>query len=448
LLQWTRPAFYRHTALTRETLSPAWLTAAAAIAGVSVWVGLFAYKHVPYTDELWWHFVWRGDAPRFLRASFAAAVLIGATALWRLFGPARAQPQPDEHGVFEIVPMLHRATRTDANLALTGDKRFLISRSRDAFLMYQVQGRTWAVMGDPIGAQRACADLLWELREQSHRQQGRLLLYEISEQILPVAIELGLQLGKFGEEALVDLSAFSLEGPAMKSLRHSVRRAIREGASFDLIPAAQVPGVIPDLRRISDEWLAAKRRSEKAFSVGRFDPDHLCRFDCAVVRCHGGITAFANVWTTSARQELSVDLMRHSEEAPYGAMDFLFASLMQWGKEQGYRRFSLGLAPLSGLEDRRLAPLWVKAGALVFRHGEGLFGFEGLRAYKDKFEPRWEPRYIAGPHGIGMAAALIDLETLIGGGPRSAAARWHLNPKGVPQDGRVDVAPPIASALP
>ena len=119
--------------------------------------------------------------------------------------------------------------------------------------------------------------------------------------------------------------------------------------------------------------------------------------------------------------------MRHADIVPYGVMDFLFVRLMEWGKQQGYAWFNLGIAPLSGIEARRLAPIWARAGAFLFRHGESFYGFEGLRAYKDKFSPRWEPRYIAGPHGVGLARALIDLQTLVGGGRGSAARRTGLS---------------------
>jgi phosphatidylglycerol lysyltransferase len=86
---------------------------------------------------------------------------------------------------------------------------------------------------------------------------------------------------------------------------------------------------------------------------------------------------------------------------------------MQWGQSAGYRWFTLGLAPLSGLEARRLAPLWMKLGSLLYQHGEALYGFEGLRSYKDKFSPVWEPRFIAGPPGLALGRGLIDLQALI-----------------------------------
>jgi phosphatidylglycerol lysyltransferase len=421
ILQSMRSQFYRHTALTATTLSPAWLAAVTIAVGLSVWIGFFVFKHVDYQTSLWWQFAWRGNASRFLRASFAAAIVIIGVTVMRMFGAAEPRnqdwsPEPaPQDAVFE------QCERTDAMLALTGDKRFLAADDGTAFLMYQVQGHSWIVMGDPVGPRHHWPDLLWQLRERADAAQGRLLLYQITPAALPIAIDMGLQLVKYGEEARVDLSRFTLDGPDAKPLRYAERRALRDGAEFAIIPAEKVPLMIGELRAVSDAWLASKSGFEKAFSIGRFDPAYLARFDCAVVLREGKIVAFANIWATLNHEEASVDLMRHVDDMPYGTMDFLFVRLMVWAQERGYRWFTLGLAPLSGVEARRLSPIWARAGAFLYRHGEAIYGFEGLRAYKAKFSPVWEPRYIAGPTGVGLARALIDLQTLVGGGRTSAA---------------------------
>ncbi|MCM8729880.1 bifunctional lysylphosphatidylglycerol flippase/synthetase MprF [Hephaestia sp. GCM10023244] len=426
LLQLARPAFYRRTALTSGIVTPRSIVIVALAVALSIWIGFFAFKHVAYQSDLWWQFAWKGDASRFLRASFAISVLLIAATILHLFGHAKQPPgdaATDDEGPETA---LSYSVRTDAMLALTGDKRFLRSANDKAVLMYQVQGRSWIVMGDPIGPASEWPDLLWQIRERADAAQGRLLLYQISINAVPVAIDLGLHLVKYGEEARVRLEDFTIDGPAMRSLRHAARRAIRDGATFEIVAAANVPAVTDDLRAVSDIWLRMKGHSEKAFSVGRFDPAYLARFDCALVRQHGRLVAFANIWATANREEISVDLMRHGANIPYGTMDFLFVHLMQWAREQGYRWFNLGLAPLSGLDARHLAPMWARAGTALYRHGDAFYGFEGLRAYKEKFGPVWEPRYIAGPYGVGLARGLIDLQTLIGGGANSAARRVRL----------------------
>ena len=412
-LQWTRGAFYRRTRLTAEPLSPEWLVGVGAAIGLSVLIGFFAYHRVGYSSNLWWEFETNANASRFLRTSLAVGLLLIGAAIWRLFAAA---PVPLVHDVLPddvAEAALAHADRTDAMLAFTGDKRFLVSDSGDAFLMYQVKGASWIVLGDPVGPSEAWSELLWAIRARADAAQGRLLLYQIGLRIVPIAIEMGLKLVKYGEEATVELDGFTLETPEMRSVRKASRVAERAGAEFAVVPAAEMPAIIPELQAISDWWLADKDHAEKSFSVGRFEPGYMAKFDCAVVRIEGRIVAFANVWGTPNRQELSVDLMRHAEDMPQGGMDFLFTRLMVWGHEHGYRHFSLGMAPLSGIEARRLSPTWSKVAAFLFRHGERFYGFAGLRAYKEKFRPNWTPRYIASPGGTSLLRGLIDLRALV-----------------------------------
>ncbi|WP_429614950.1 bifunctional lysylphosphatidylglycerol flippase/synthetase MprF [Sphingobium olei] len=424
VLQVCHGAFYRKTSFTSAMLTPAWVGALGIAVVLSVWIGFMAYRHVEYQNDLWWQFGRHQDASRFLRAALAAGVITIAAAIWTLLRPAqpglRHRPATTPSDV-----AMRLATRTDACLALTGDKLFETSPSGRAFLMYQVQGHSWIVMGDPVGDPAEWPDLLWRMRERADAAQGRLLLYQISFALLPLAIDLGLSILKYGEEARVDLSRFTLEGPAARPLRHAMRRVAREGAVFEIVASDRVPDLIPELRAISDDWLSEKAMTEKSFSIGRFDPDYLSKFDCALVRCNGRIVAFANIWATTDRKELSVDLMRHRAGSPPGVMDFIFIHLILWGQEQGFGWFTLGLAPLAGLEARRLSPLWVKAAAFLYRHGNALYGFGGLRAYKAKFAPVWEPRFIAGPQGLSLARATLDLQRLIGGGRSSAASRMR-----------------------
>jgi phosphatidylglycerol lysyltransferase len=416
LLHLTRGAFYRRTALTEAPLTAGWLAGIAMVAALALWAGLFAYRHVPYDDDLWWKFALQANAPRYLRAALASAVFIAGFALSRLFAPSSRRQDVEDAGP-AIRAILASSGRTEAMLALGGDKRFLVSNAGDAFVMYQVKGSSWVVMGDPVGAEQSWGELLWAIRDLSHRRQGRLMLYEVSPAVLDLAIGMGLQIVKYGEEAIVDLETFELGTPQLRSVRKSERVAAKAGATLRVVPAAAVPIILDELETISAEWMESKGHREKGFSLGSFDREYLRNFDMALVMVEGRIVAFANLWLTTDKSEASVDLMRHSNDAPRGTMDFLFANLMIWAKARGYRRFTLGQVPLSGIEGRHLAPAWAKAAALVFRHGESFYGFRGLRGYKEKFAPHWEPRYVAGPHGIGLIQGLHDVSRLIAAAP-------------------------------
>jgi phosphatidylglycerol lysyltransferase len=107
--------------------------------------------------------------------------------------------------------------------------------------------------------------------------------------------------------------------------------------------------------------------------------------------------------------------MRFLDDAPPGTMDFLMVQTMLWGRAQGYRWFELGMAPLAGLPEHRLAPAWSRLGRLLFRHGGHFYNFQGLRAFKAKFGPVWEPAYLAYPAGT-LPRVLADVAALIAGG--------------------------------
>ena len=413
VLQYCKPAFSRRARILDTLIDNGWMVAAIAAIALSLWAGFFAYKHVPYSDDLWWRFAVHGNAPRFLRASLGAGViLVMALVRAMLFRPARARrPEPIDPALAERA--LAAARRSDAHLAFTGDKSFLASPEGDAFVMYRVRGRSWIVMGNPVGPAERWSALLWELKRQASAARGRLCVYQASGELLPILVDLGLQLMKYGEEAHVRLADFTLAGPRAKDLRYAVRKAEAADLRFAVLPAHEVPAHLAELRAISDAWLAGKRGREKRFSLGRFEPGYLSRFDCAVLMQGERCVAFANIWPTADRSEVSVDLMRHLDDLPPGAMDFLFVRLMGWAQSQGYAVFNLGVAPLSGIRGGAVAPLWAQIAHAVFRRGERLYRFAGLRAWKAKFAPDWTARYVAVTPGLAAIGAIIDLTQLI-----------------------------------
>jgi phosphatidylglycerol lysyltransferase len=289
--------------------------------------------------------------------------------------------------------------------------------------MFGVSGRTWVAMGDPIGPPEQQEALAWRFRELADRHGARAVFYEVSDQALPIYLDLGLDLRKLGEAGRVPLPGFSLEGKRRSDLRQARNRMGRDGCRFELLAPAEVAPLLDELQAVSDDWLRAKNAREKRFSLGFFDRDYLRRLPLAVVRRGDSVIGFANVWPSEARQECSIDLMRYRADAPKGVMDFLFAELMLWARDQGYQWFSMGMAPLSGFEHHRLAPLWNRLGALLFRHGEHFYNFQGLREFKDKFDPEWEPRYLAAPGGLVTPLVLTRIASLVSGGVSGVVTR-------------------------
>lgn len=415
----SRNEFYRTGSMAAESFSMQWVAAIVIAIGLSVWIGLLSHRHVEYSDQLWWEFALEAEAPRMLRASLLAAIAALAFMFWKILHRGRrdilSSATPDE--AENIRKVLASTTDAAANVALLPDKRFLWSEGQRAFIMYQICGKSWIAMGGPVGPAECHEELAWSFREMVDRHDGRPVFYQVSEQSLSLWVDLGLTLAKLGEDARVPLDGFSLQGSHRADLRQAVNRAARNGATFAVVPRSDVPSILAELRTVSDSWLNDKATAEKGFSLGSFSDAYIANFDCAVVRVDGAIVAFANLWPAPAGGELSVDLMRYTQQAPKGVMDYLFAQLMLWGSANNYRWFNLGMAPLSGMERRPLAPLWQKLGHLAFTHGESFYNFEGLRSYKEKFEPEWTPRYLACPGGVlNVPQALLDAARLVSGG--------------------------------
>ena len=398
-----------------------WLALVTVISVVlaSTALGMFSFKHVEYSHQLWWEFEANGHAPRFMRATIGVLLALFCWAFATLFRPARNPAvTPDPCELQKAIALLQHTTVTSANLVLLGDKLLFFNADESAFIMYRTSGRCWVSMGDPVGERGEMKELVWDFREACDSYDAFPVFYQVSAEMLPYYIDLGLGLLKLGEEAIVSLSEFTLDGARGRNFRGTLNKLDRSGYTFSVRTCEEVPALLPQLRSISDEWLQSKNSREKGFSLGFFSEEYLCRTPIALVECGGRIVAFANVWTTAAREELSVDIMRHADDALNGVMDYLFVQLMLWGKAQDYRAFSFGMAPLSGLESRQRSPLWNRFGAYLFQHGENFYNFEGLRSYKDKFHPQWHPRYLASPGGLALAQVLTNVTTLISGGMR------------------------------
>ncbi|WP_312934493.1 bifunctional lysylphosphatidylglycerol flippase/synthetase MprF [Pseudomonas sp.] len=417
LLALFRRSFYRPSRLLELPFSPVYLVASVCAVGASIWLLLFAYQDVPYNHQLWWQFTLDADAPRALRAAMGSAVLLVFVALTWLLRTARPVIHlPDEEELQRATRILLASDQPDGGLALTGDKALLFHQDDDAFLMYARRGRSLVALYDPIGPAQERAEMIWQFRDLCDLHHARPVFYQVRAENLPFYMDIGLTAIKLGEEARVDLRRFDLEakGKEMKDLRYTWNRGGRDGLTLEVHEPGQAP--MDELKVISDAWLSGKNVREKGFSLGRFSVDYLKHFRIALIRFQGRPVAFANLLETHSNELASLDLMRAHPEAPKLTMEFMMVGLILHYKSHDYGRFSLGMVPLSGLQPRRGAPLTQRLGSLVFQRGEQLYNFQGLRRFKDKFQPDWEPRYMAVPAGLDPLVALADTAALIAGG--------------------------------
>jgi phosphatidylglycerol lysyltransferase len=433
-------AFPRRSKLSNFEITPGWLLSAlAALLGAAA-VGWWSFAHADYANQPFWQALADDDAARAIRSWAGAAILLLAFGVWRMLAtpatPAVVTDNDPDFGRVRAILAQAEVAEPSANLALLGDKRFLFSASGESFLMFGVRGRTWVALGSPVGRQDEQLDLLWRFREMADAHAARAAVFAFGPEALPDMVELGFAVQKTGESAILPLADFSLAGRKRETLRRNWRKAADGGAQFTVLPVGGAAPVMNDLKRISDAWLAAHAGGEKGFSMGGFSPDYLMEFPVAVVRQEGQVVAFASLWPTSGRQAFSMDLMRYSGAAPKNIMDFLFVELLEWGKSEGYGAFEFGMAPLAGLDDRPLAPVMSRLGKLMFERGEDIYNFQGVRRYKDKYDPIWRPRYIGAPHRWSIPFLLAEVGLLSSGGMRGLAKRAKRESTAAPPSAR------------
>lgn len=406
--------FYRQGSIVGIKYSFGWALSLAAALFLMMWVLFFAYQDVDYDHSLWFTFSQDSHVSRALRGGAVALVILLIFAFRYVLAMRRPQTRLlDEHTLSCAMDIVANAPSSHGFLALVQDKSLLFNEDNDAFLMYARAGHCWVVMGDPIGNPDKFDDLLWQFRELCDAYDGWPVFYQVTQKYLPHFLEQGLSLYKLGEEAIVPLAEFDLQSSKYRSLRQSHAKALREGLRFKIIEASEVKALLPTLEVISSSWLKAKQGREKGFSVGYFSAAYLCATPMALVYLNDELVAFSNVWASAAKIEFSVDLMRYEPSlSGSNIMDFLFTELLLWGKQQGYQLFNLGMAPMSGLTDRALVPFWTKLAKTVYKKGNKFYNFQGLRRYKDKFNPRWEAKYLICYGGLSLPVVVGSLVTL------------------------------------
>ena len=429
-----RGQFSRRTSLLSQPMSSGWLIATGCVIAAMVWIVFFAFRNVEYARELWWQFEFDAAGPRALRAVLGVALLGLGVGISQLLRPAGLRPgPPNAEEIDRARRIAVRQPRPEALLALMGDKSFLFSDSGLGFLMFATRGRTWAALGDPVGPPAEWPELIWRFIELADSHGGRAAFYQIPASSLPLYLDAGLKILKLGEEARVCLPSFTLEGSARADLRYALRRGERDRLQFEMIPPERVPSIMNEIGEVSNAWLSKLASGdEKRFSVAAFQREYVLAQPVALLRQNGEVIAFATVMTTDLRDEVTLGLMR-LKPGPTSrfAMEYLFVRLIQHFREQGYRTFSLGTLPLAGLSAHRLAPSWHRLARVIWSLGQRYYNFQGLRTFKAKFDPAWEPRYLAASGWFGPYLALIDIAALIGGGMRAAIRRPAVNNRNI-----------------
>lgn len=300
----------------------------------------------------------------------------------------------------------------ESGLALVGDKE-IYYYEEDGVATCGISISTYRdrviVMGEPFGNKRDFDKLLQKFVEEADLYDYKPIFYEVSQDETIMLHDFGFSFIKFGETAALDLQNFNLEGREHKSQRNALSKFNKLGYTFEVVKGPFDDEFLDVLEKISDNWLEGKR--EKGFSLGYFNRDYFNLCDIAIARDETGkILAFANIMPNPNKTWATIDLMRYDRDnSPSSIMDYLFLQLFLHFKDEGKKYFELGMAPLSNVGINSNSFVEEKFAYLVYKFGYKFYSFEGLRAYKEKFSPTWEPVYLSYPNKTWLLYTMVSI---------------------------------------
>lgn len=290
------------------------------------------------------------------------------------------------------------------------DKSYYFHDQNNCFIAYRV-GINYAVaLSDPVGPAAQVEETVRGFIEFCYANDWGVAFHQVLPDFLAIYERVGLRHIKIGDEAIVHLPTFDLDGSKRRNLRKSVRRFETNGYTMREYQPPIPDEILLQARSVSDDWLNLPGRRERQFSLGTFDEGYLRTTPIYLVADSSGKTvAFVNAIKSYRRGEATIDLMRHRADAPNGTMDFVFTKLFLDCKAKGFQQFSLGMAPFDGFRKSEHPSAEERAIDYLMRHLNFIFSYSGLHHFKAKFADAWEPRYLVYQNVLALPQVALAL---------------------------------------
>ncbi len=274
------------------------------------------------------------------------------------------------------------------------DKLYYFGQVVEGFIAFRTTGIFAVVLEKPV-----CADndeaiiIITEFEKYCNGMGLRPIYYRVSEEDLPIYKLCGKKALKIGQEAIVDLETFVLTGKEMKPIRNAVNKISASGFVLKVLEPPIKEGNIQKMKQVSNEWLSSDRKKEVVFTNGIFDSTILKNQTILIVEnSEEKIVAFTNLIPDYVPEEATYDMVRKSNDAPNGVIDFLFIQMFEYLKSQGFKKVNMGLAPMAGIEQaENITEQTIK---FAYENIRLFWHYRGLREYKEKFGPRWINKYL------------------------------------------------------
>ena len=282
------------------------------------------------------------------------------------------------------------------------DKMVFIPEELDAFIGYRIAGNYAVALENPVAETPDKMKQCILLFERFCNDNGlKTIYYRVPEESLPIYKSLSKKSLFLGQEGIVDLQSFTLEGGKNKALRNGLNKVSEREYKSTIHTPPLKDGLMQKLKAVSDEWLTSNDRNEIIFSQGMFVWDELKQQTVITLEnTEEKVLAFINIIPDYAPGEGTYDMIRKTDDASNGVMDFLLVELFKYLKSQNYSTVNLGFAPMSGLDDPHTFS--EKSMKFAYEKIRSFSHYKGLRNFKENFFPVWHNKYLIYTHDYDL----------------------------------------------
>jgi phosphatidylglycerol lysyltransferase len=308
----------------------------------------------------------------------------------------------DRQKFTDLLEVQHDSVSEDFFKIWPHDKHYFFDSTGESGLAFHVYRGTALILGGPAGKQARYKQLLSEFQYVCYGNDWRAVIVHADGSLKGLYEELGYNVQKLGEEAVVDLFKFDNETKKDKYFKNIVNRFSKQKYSFEILSPVHHPAVITRLKEISDQWINRGNHVERGYAMGYFSEQYMAMCEIAVARdAAGTIQAFLNLVPAEFdKAEATFDLLRSSNNALGNINDFMLINLCKQLLEQGYTSLNLGLCPLVGIDKDDKKGFVSSLLSFTYANGDRFYSFSGLYRFKNKYQPEWKPRYIVYKGGV------------------------------------------------
>ena len=393
-LLFSKKYYYREVALVDTAFSPWWFSAIGGVFVLSVWIGFFVNRQYIFywihLEVFFENMFSPSDTARFLRAAFGIGVLLIIVAIEQFVRSFFRKPVVfDEQDIKNIVNM---SDYSYAFNALSGDKKFIVSKEKDAFIMYSTMRNSRIALGDPVGSPKRKSELLWNFKEITDREGVKPAFIAIDQKNVQFYDDIGLDVFIIGQEAKVPLRTLHKNENTMTYFNKLIGQVESEGYKYEVIPPEKFNENKEMYDNINKKWKENSSYIERNFLPGKYDESYMKEMNFGIVKKDGNMCAFSVIAASKSGYEASSGVIRYMS-CTQNVFEYLLFKNMLWAKANGYKWFDLGLTYAPGTDNDNDI---MKRFAKMFMFAEYFnYDLAKLKEFKDKFWPVWHNKYVA-----------------------------------------------------